>query len=256
MNIDNLLNLKSGVFAHVAGGEKVTGEVIEVLDDDQFVFSPKGDMPLKEGTMVRLSDGQDSILAKVLELLPSGIKMALECYVSPGDERRQDARVYDKVYLKVKFLSHAERKTEALADSMEKIMGNRLIINSFIKGNYSYPGKDEMPFSIHMFLADDFSELMRSVPRDVNISASGLRFIAKESFKVGDIIEMSLILPMAPLLYLHLVGDVLRVKSVTSYGNPRYAVAARFLQIDTDTKEDIIKYLFRRQREFLRRRQD
>ena len=64
-----------------------------------------------------------------------------------------------------------------------------------------------------------------------------------------------MILPMTPLLYIQLIGDVLRLKPVTSTEVSRYAVAVRFLQVDHDTREDIIRYLFKRQRAVLRKRQ-
>jgi c-di-GMP-binding flagellar brake protein YcgR len=61
---------------------------------------------------------------------------------------------------------------------------------------------------------------------------------------------------MVPLLFTSLVGEVIRQKVVTSTQAERYAVAVRFAQLDNDTKDDIIRYLFRRQREVLRKKQD
>jgi c-di-GMP-binding flagellar brake protein YcgR len=51
------------------------------------------------------------------------------------------------------------------------------------------------------------------------------------------------------------VGEVIRQKAVTSTQAERYAVAVRFAHLDNETKDDIIRYLFRRQREVLRKRQ-
>ena len=96
---------------------------------------------------------------------------------------------------------------------------------------------------------------MKSSPRHVNISASGIRFISGDSYEKGDLLEINLILPMVPLLFIRLVGNVVRVKPVTSYETRRYAVAVRFIHIDPESKDDIIRYLFRRQRELLRKRQ-
>jgi c-di-GMP-binding flagellar brake protein YcgR len=106
-----------------------------------------------------------------------------------------------------------------------------------------------------MYLAEDFRELMKTSPRDVNISASGIRFISSEQYEKGDLLEIQLILPMVPLLFIRLVGEVIRVKPVTSYETSRNAVAVRYSQIDSESKDDIIRYLFRRQRELLRNRQ-
>lgn len=275
MNIDNLLNLNAGIQAMLTNGSRVAGTVVEVLGDERFVFLPRQPIEAKEGMLLRLSDGQDSVLAKVEEVTPRGIRLCVECYASPGDERRQDARVYDKIYLKAKFLCREDRKVETFQEARERIVANKLIIDSFVRGKFGPPGVEEMPFTreslfnnpivweinrkldllIHMYLGDDFMELMRTPQKDVNLSASGIRFITKESFLPGDLVEVSMILPMAPLLYLQLLGDVLRIKPVTSGETARSAIAVRFLQVDNDTKEDIIRYLFKRQREVLRKRQ-
>lgn len=274
MNIDSLLNLKLGIHAQLSGGSKVPGEVVEVIDDDLFVFSPKSGLDASEGILVRLSDGQDSVLARIVKITGNGIRMSIECYSSPGNERRQDVRIYDRIYFQAKFLCHSDQKYQVLPETMERIRGNKLIIDSFLKGKYGHAGSSETIHSreplfnqslwelnrkvdllIHMYLADDFMTLMKTLPRDVNISASGIRFITRESFCAGDLVEVNLILPMDPLLFMRLVGEVIRMKPVTSYETERYAVATRFLQIDPETKEDIIRYLFRRQRELLRKRQ-
>jgi hypothetical protein len=275
MNIDNLLNLNLSLQAILSNGGRVGGKVVEVLDGDRFIFAPQESFETKEGMLLRLSDGQDSVIAKVEEVTPQGLRMCVECYASPGDERRQDVRVYDKIYLKTKFLCHADKKVETFQEARERILSNKLIIDSFVRGKFGPPGVEEMPFTreslfnnpiiweinrkldllIHMYLGDDFMEIMRTPQKDVNLSASGIRFITKESFEPGDLLEVSMILPMAPLLYIQLMGDVLRMKPVTSAETSRYAVAVRFLQVDSDTKEDIIRYLFKRQREVLRKRQ-
>ncbi|MBN2299090.1 MAG: PilZ domain-containing protein [Deltaproteobacteria bacterium] len=275
MNIDNLLDLRKGVHALSAGGEEISAKVSDISGDDTFVLHPEGDLDAAQGSMVKISDGQDSVLARVVENTGDGIKMCIECYASPGNERRQDVRIYDKIYFSARFICNAQSKPGALASAVERIRSNKLIIDSFLKGKYGYPGVDEMPYTkesphnqalweinrkldllIHMYLAEDFKELMSSSPRDVNISASGIRFITNNSFEMGDLLEISLILPMVPLLFIRLVGDVIRVKKVTSYDTKRYAAAVRFLQMDAENRDDIIKYLFRRQRELLRKRQD
>ncbi len=273
MNIDNLLDLGAGIYAYSEGGEKIPGKVAEISDNDSFVFVPDGELLTREGTMVKISDGQDSVLVRVLAQTGEGIRMCIECYTSPGNERRQDVRIYDKIYIGAKFLCSAEMKPRTLAGAVERIRANKLLIDSFLKGKYGYPGIDEMPYTkesphsqalweinrkldllIHMSLAEDFKALMATTPREVNISASGIRFISDSQYKLGDLLEINLILPMVPLLFLRFVGDVIRVKAVTSYEMERHAVAVRFLQVDPETKDDVIRYLFRRQREQLRKR--
>jgi c-di-GMP-binding flagellar brake protein YcgR len=148
-------------------------------------------------------------------------------------------------------------------------------LNSFLKGRYGMPGFDEIPYThdsqtnqdiwelnrkldliIYLFLADDFKELMHSSPKDVNISAGGIRFISQTTLDVMDIIELHMILPMSPLLYIRLVAEVIRVKTLAVDGKEQHSIVARFLHMDPETKEDIVHYIFKRQREILRRRRD
>ena len=107
-----------------------------------------------------------------------------------------------------------------------------------------------------MNLAEDFKQLMQTIPQDVNISASGIRFITDTPYDVMDILEVGMILPMVPLLFIRLAAEVLRVKTLTRKDGEHYSVVARFIEMDQETKDDIVRYLFRRQREMLRRRQD
>jgi hypothetical protein len=273
MNIDILLDLRTELFAFGPEGQKVAGKVIDSSEDDEFVFVPDARMDAALGSIVKVSDGQDSVLAKVIDRTDQGIKLCIECYTSPGHERRQDFRIYDKIYYSANRLCHASERNEVLPAAIERLRANKLMIDSFLKGRYGYPGLDEMPYTregvfnqtlweinrkldllIHMMLAEEFRALMKTSPRDINLSASGIRFISEHSFEVGDILEIHLILPMVPLLFIGLVGEVIRQKIVTSTKAERYAVAVRFVRLENEAKEDIIRYLFRRQREVLRKR--
>jgi hypothetical protein len=276
MNIDSLLDLRSNLFALGPDGQKVPGRVSDFTLEDEFVFEPDSDMDVALGSILKVSDGQDSVLAKIIERTEQGgIRLCIECYTSPGHERREDFRIYDKIYYKANLLCHASEKIEKLPAAIERIRANKLIIDSFLKGRYGYPGTDAEPYSretpfnqsiweinrkldllIHMVLAEEFRELMRTTPSDVNISASGVRFISETGYEMGDILEIHFILPMVPLLFIGLVGEVIRQKEVSCSKSGRFAVAARFIRVDAETKDDIIRYLFRRQREVLRKRQD
>jgi hypothetical protein len=275
MNIDKLLDLRAGLAAYTAEGNRIDGAVEEIIGDDIFIFKPGRQIGIEAGRLLKISDGRDAVLARVLEDTGQGLKLLVESQVKPSEERRQDVRINDKVYLKVRLVGHAVGHEQALAQTLEKIRANKLIIDSFLKGQYGYPGADEIPYTretpthqaiwelnrkldllIHMNLAEDFKLLMQSIPQDVNISASGIRFIADTPYDVMDILEVGMILPMVPLLFMRLAAEVLRVKTLTHKDGERYSVVARFIEMDQESKDDIVRYLFRRQREMLRRRQD
>jgi len=275
MNIDKLLDLRAGLAAFTAEGNKIDGVVEEIIGEDIFIFKPGRTIGIEAGRLLKISDGRDAVLARVLEHTEKGLKLLVESQAKPSDERRQDVRINDKVYLKVRLVGHALGHEQALAQTLEKIRANKLIIDSFLKGQYGYPGAEEIPYTretptnqavwelnrkldllIHMTLAEDFKQLMQTIPQDVNISASGIRFIADKPYDVMDILEVGMILPMVPLLFIRLAAQVIRVKTLTHKERECYSVVARFIEIDQESKDDIVRYLFRRQREMLRRRQD
>ncbi|MCK7467176.1 MAG: hypothetical protein MZU91_02845 [Desulfosudis oleivorans] len=129
-----------------------------------------------------------------------------------------------------------------LPAALERIHANKLIIDSFLKGKYGYPGADESAYQketqvnqnlweinrkldllIHMFLAEEFRSLMNSTPKDVNISAIGHPVhLRAGTMRWGTLVEIHLILPMVPLLFVRLAGEVIRQKAVTS--TPRQTV--------------------------------
>ncbi len=275
MNIDNLLDIKASITAYTSGGDKVSGRITDVAGDDVFVFQPQQLLDTEAGRLLKISDGNDAILAKVIENGSAGLKMAIECYATPGKERREDVRINDKIYYNMKYIGPGAKRDEILDAALQTIRADKLIIDSFLKGRYGSSGGDDMPYTreapfnqtlweinrkldllIHMYISDDFKDLMGSTPQAVNISASGLRFICDDELNEGDLLDVGFILPMVPLLFMRVVAEVIRVKPVTSYGSDRYAIATRFVDLDNDAKDDIVRYLFRRQREILRRRQD
>jgi c-di-GMP-binding flagellar brake protein YcgR len=107
-----------------------------------------------------------------------------------------------------------------------------------------------------MLLTEDFKDIIRTHPKDVNISAGGIRFISQTQLDIMDIIELNMVLPMSTLLYVRAVAEVIRVKTLSVEGREQHSIVARFLHLDPETKEDIVHYIFKRQREILRRRLD
>lgn len=86
--------------------------------------------------------------------------------------------------------------------------------------------------------------------RRVNLSESGMLFTIDEHVEAGDIIEIKMILPEYPPVGILTFGKVVRVNNK---GDSTYDIAVHFLDTDIDSKvkDQIVKYLLRRQREIL-----
>lgn len=105
---------------------------------------------------------------------------------------------------------------------------------------------------------DEYKDLLLSPPRRINISGSGLAFYDDQMYKEGDYILAKIILPLSPLAFIELLGEVVScsVSDQPPEGKQMYRVAANFLSISEDSREKVIRYVFQEQRKSLRERTD
>lgn len=82
----------------------------------------------------------------------------------------------------------------------------------------------------------------------VNISAGGISFASKQWYNRGDVLEMKMMLPMIPPVALYLYGDVVKVEKQVNI----YNIGVQFIEMDEEIADEIVKFVFRRQREILR----
>jgi hypothetical protein len=85
---------------------------------------------------------------------------------------------------------------------------------------------------------------------EVNISAGGLSTFAVGDFHTDEIVEIRLILPTAPYVVFYIYGSVVGIEEIEG----RQLISAEFTLIDEDIREQIVKYVFERQREILRQK--
>jgi hypothetical protein len=275
MNIDKLLDIRKPMSVCTTAGQKIKGVITDIIGEDIFIFKPAESIIVEPEKMIKVSDGKDSVLAKVIKTTGAGIRLSIETQVNLTDERREEVRINDKIFYKATLLGHVHESEDVISNAMVKIHSERLIINSFIKGRYGITGSEDIQYTndtqinreiwelnrkldliIYMFLTDEFKEIIQTNPKDVNISAGGIRFISQTQLDIMDIIELNIVLPMSTLLYVRVIAEVIRVKTLAVEGKEQHSIVARFLNLDPETKEDIVHYLFKRQREILRRRLD
>lgn len=86
--------------------------------------------------------------------------------------------------------------------------------------------------------------------KPLNISASGMRFTARQRFEVGDFLEIKIVLHVNPHKVLYLIAAVIRVEQV-SFKLNSYNIAVKFMDISDEIKNELLKYDFSRQAEFM-----
>ena len=82
----------------------------------------------------------------------------------------------------------------------------------------------------------------------VNISAGGISFISKQWYNRGDVLEMKMMLPMIPPVALYVYGEVVKVEKRVNV----YNIGVKFIEMDEEIADEIVKFVFRKQREILR----
>ncbi|RZB34896.1 MAG: hypothetical protein SRB1_00664 [Desulfobacteraceae bacterium Eth-SRB1] len=113
-----------------------------------------------------------------------------------------------------------------------------------------YQANQKIDRILNMLESKD-TEKYESVGSDcVNISGSGIKFIANQSFSIGDIIALRLFLPLVSMTWVNILGEV--VSSTKSGSENRSEVTVKFKELAESDREIIIGHVFKRQRELLR----
>lgn len=110
----------------------------------------------------------------------------------------------------------------------------------------------KLDFIIHS-LSVDREELPALPFRHVNISASGMRFTAKEGYEKGQVLSIRMVLQKQRPLSLHLCGQVVESLEIS---DSEFEVAVKFIFIDDEIRDELVRFVFEKQREILRGKRD
>ncbi len=86
----------------------------------------------------------------------------------------------------------------------------------------------------------------------VNISAGGLSTAAGQPYAVDDLVEARLILPTAPFMIFYIYGRVVKCDAACE----KFDLCIEFTDIDDDIREEIVKFVFHKQREIMRKQRN
>lgn len=94
-------------------------------------------------------------------------------------------------------------------------------------------------------------EVYALVPVPVNISGSGMSFLTTEHFEPGDVLELKMMIPTSGDTVYYVYGEVVKLSEAT---DGRNAVFVKFNVIDEDIRDQIVRFVFEKQREDLRKK--
>lgn len=89
--------------------------------------------------------------------------------------------------------------------------------------------------------------------RPLNISASGMKFVSRDRYELGDQLEIKIVLHVNPHKIMYLVAEVIRVEQV-SFRLNSYNIAVKFIDLTDEIKRELLEYDFRKQKEVLSKR--
>jgi len=109
---------------------------------------------------------------------------------------------------------------------------------------------------LRLMVEDRLSDIEQDLCHDVNLSGGGLRLTLPQKLETGAKIGLEIMLPMFPPIPLFTIAEVIRVvpAETSSAETPHFETALKFIEIDEDDREMIIRYVFKRQRHTLRNR--
>lgn len=82
----------------------------------------------------------------------------------------------------------------------------------------------------------------------INISGGGLSFSAAEGIVLGQVLEMKMMLTLQQPIALSIYGEVVKSEKQEQ----AYFIAVQYVHMDESVRDEIIRYVFERERELIR----
>lgn len=182
------------------------------------------------------------------------------------DERRSDVRGDLSFPVKIETLSRKEYEERKLHQG--KIFSRSLSDLSFNLGQSTETGRSEMDafFLKYLLQLDEKLERILSLLLGerkkeksvldgvgLDISGSGMKFCSDHSLVLGQIVHAKLFLSNPPFTFVDVFGEVIWINPVDHDGATLYHIGLRFLELSSAHKENIVNFVFKKQREAIRR---
>ena len=181
--------------------------------------------------------------------------------------RREFLRAEVRLPAACRILDHEEvEKVKAgRAGSLFHGRGNPSLMDEMIQ--QATPGLELEPLYRCMqllnnkldFLIDQFSftgaERNRTINEVIEISGSGLKFTSLEPLPAGTLLKIDLILPVSVQFRVELIAEVVRSEKTAGEEarlKPGCTIIARFAEIDEESRDSIIKTVFKALRKVIR----
>lgn len=86
----------------------------------------------------------------------------------------------------------------------------------------------------------------------VDISGGGMSFLSDCPYERGDMLELKMVIENPAPLALYVYGEVISCENI----NNEFRIGVKFVNIDEDVRDQIVKFVFHRQRQILRQKKE
>lgn len=151
-----------------------------------------------------------------------------------------------------KFIQHVGRESEGYLYADPKYLSTDSVKEAAIHPDIIselHSINKKLNYIIKVLEKSGEKDYIENGPLEVDISGAGLKFITSQDLYPGDLLEIEMVLPISSGIIIELIGEVVRCKRHTQDAQE---VAVKYIALNEDDRECIIRYVFKRQRELLR----
>jgi hypothetical protein len=109
---------------------------------------------------------------------------------------------------------------------------------------------------LNLLSQSQYDETYHSVQTDVILSGAGIQFESHIALKKDDYTELKIVIPMFPYPKIAILCQVVRSESLQGDAADAFRIAMQFLIINEKDRDFLIKYIFEKEREYLRQKKE
>ena len=149
---------------------------------------------------------------------------------------------------------------QVIPDPSNHYMKSRTVNNTFISDFSAMPSVEDQRYGEWLKLINSkVDEIIRMLTlqregfstlpfKKITISGSGMGFQSPEPLPVGTIIEVRTVLTIQSAVALYIYGEILKTDPLET----GYDIGFRFINMDDFVRNEIIRFVFEREREMIR----
>jgi hypothetical protein len=188
--------------------------------------------------------------------------------MTQGHERRSFFRIHD--CLAVEFRQITPEDFTKLKDviqynsiqTIDKIEETRLLADKGLKGGneelcaYMRIMNKKLDTILSLLSQSQYGETYHNVQTEIILSGSGVQFESHIGLRAGDYTELKIVVPVFPYPKIAILCQVVRVESLQRDAVDAFRIAMEFLVINEKDRDLLIKYIFEKEREYLRQKKE